>query len=49
MSSHEKEAGSSPQVHEAEEGGGMRHGVLAMIACCVPMVAILALIAFKVI
>lgn len=32
-----------------KEGGGMRHGALAMIACCVPMVAILALIVFKVI
>ena len=39
----------SPQEQGPDEGGGMRHGVLAMIACCVPMVAILALIVFKVI
>ena len=40
----------SPHEHDPDkEGGGMRHGALAMIACCVPMVVIFALIAFKVI
>lgn len=30
-------------------GGHGKHGVLAMIACCIPMVAVLLLIVFKVI
>ena len=34
------------------QGGGHdhgKHGVLAMVACCAPMVAIFLLVAFKVI
>lgn len=37
----------SADADPGNEGGGMRHGVLAMIACCVPMVLIFVLIALK--
>ncbi len=39
----------SPKLEEGGGHGHGRHGLLAMIACCIPMIAILVLVAFKVI
>lgn len=35
--------------HEHGGHGHGRHGLLAMVACCIPMVLVLVLIAFKVV
>ena len=39
----------SPEIKKAGGHGHGGHGLLAMIACCIPMIAILVLVAFKVI
>jgi hypothetical protein len=39
----------SPTDPPEREGHGTSHGMLAMAACCIPMILIVALVLFKVI
>jgi len=45
---HGDHTGSDPQDPK-EAGGHGKHGILMMIACCVPMVVVFVLIGLKVI